>query len=132
MSGVYGDMLLAFPELMRATQCWSKPDKSDVHTVTVIDLPKGYDRLYRAKFTGKGNAVDYKDADLLFVTASELHKIDVGYWFYDLDQPEVIHRIVGKQDYAHVGGYICFLTERVTGATVDQQQKLEVKEAYFA
>ena len=135
--GVYGNFLSAFPELYREIQVWTKWDKSDIRSITGVYLPTKGDRLKRMNFSNKAGfsdysstAVDYIDDDELFVSQTFKDKVAIGDYFYDPDEHD-IHRIVAEVDYTHPGSFKVFTTERVTGATVDQTEKLVVKEPTF-
>lgn len=128
--GVYGNLLREFPELKRRIQTWSKEDKSDSHYIVGVYIPTKGDILKRWKFGNRGSAINYSDDDTLYVNMKQL--IDVGDYFYDPDTNSGdIHRVVGLVNYGHPGGFRIYKTERVTGATVDQQEELKVKEAEF-
>lgn len=128
---VYGDMLLAFPELMRPVVVWTNPDQSDKRTIQGVFIPTQGDQLKRWKFSNRGSALDYSDKDQLFIHVSFKDRVTVGDYFRDLDDND-IRRIVGRQDFNHPGGFMVFTTERLTGATCDQTEQLEVKGASFA
>lgn len=136
--GVYGNLLSAFPELYRKITIWTAPDKSDARDIVGVYLPTRGDKLKRFNFSNKSGAsdynstaIDYSDDDQLFVGQSYRKMVHVGDYFYDPDEND-IHRIMGEVDYNHPGGFMVFTTERVTGATIDHQEPLQVKEAQFA
>lgn len=129
--GVYGNLLTHFPELYRRIEVWTNPDKADKRTVVGVYLPSKGDKLKRWKFSSRGTAIDISSDDVLFVLSRYRDKVREGDYFYEPDQQRIM-RVMGEQDFSHPGGFIVFTVERVTGATVDQQDRLEVKEAYFA
>lgn len=131
MSGVYGNMLAAFPELLRTITVWTAEDKSDERTIRAVFLPTRGDRLEYQKYSSRGKAIQYYEDDHLFVSYAQRKKVDIGDFFYE-PEGKYIHRIVGEMNLTFAGGYSCFVTERVTGATTDQQEELKVKEATFA
>lgn len=135
--GVYGNFLSAFPELYRTIEIWTKPDKSDIREIAGVYLPTKGDKLKRFNFANKAGmsdynatAIDYIDDDQLFISQTFRDKVVIGDYFYDPDEHD-IHRIIGEIDFMHAGSFKVFTTERVTGATVDQTEKLVVKEARF-
>lgn len=129
--GVYGYLLSAFPELNRRIEVWTKPDKSDIRTIVGVFLPTKGDKLKRWKFSNRGSATDYTDDDELYVSVKFQEQIHIGDFFYDPEEHD-IHRIMGTRNFNHPGGFMVFSTERLTGATCDQQGELTVKEASFA
>lgn len=129
--GVYGNMLTAFPELMRMIEVWTKSDFSDIREITAVFIPTQGDQLKRWKFSNRGTAIDYSDKDQLFVSIEFKDKITIGDYFRDPEDGD-IRRVTGRQDFNHPGGFVVFTTERLTGATADQTEELKVKEATFA
>lgn len=128
---VYGNMLSAFPELMRTITVWTAKDKSDARTIRAVYLPSKGDTLKRQKFTNRGQGIEYFEDDYLYVGRRFADKIDIGDYF---EEPNAGHisRAVGRADYVHEGGFVAYITERVTGATIATSEPLEVKEAQFA
>lgn len=129
--GVYGDLLTAFTELYREIPVWTQLDKSDMRIVVGVYIPTKGDKLKRWKFGNRGSAIDYADDDQLFLDEEECQRVHIGDYFYDPDEKDM-HRIMGERDYQFTGGFRVFDTERVTGATVDHDEALVVKEASFA
>lgn len=128
---VYGNLLSAFPELMRTITVWTRDDKSDQRLIRGVYMPTRGDRLKNQKYTSRGQAVQYFEDDCLFVGRSFRDRVAEGDYFYSPQDARVC-RIVGKADWQFEGGFTRFITERVTGANVDQQDDLEVKGARFA
>lgn len=135
--GVYGNFLSAFPELYRRIEVWTKEDKSDVRTITGVYLPTKGDKLKRWQFSNRSGmsdynstAIDYSDDDQLYVAYTFRNMVHVGDYFYDPDENDM-HRIMGEVDYSHPAGYLIFSTERVTGASTEHTEQLQVKEATF-
>lgn len=129
--GVYGNLLTAFPELLRRIPVWTKSDKSDLRDISGIYLPAKGGVLNRWKFSNRGTASDYKDSNRLFVSVKYKDDIHVGDYFYEPDDGTMC-RVMGDQDYRYEGGFTVFPVEKITGATSDQPDKLDVKEATFA
>lgn len=127
---VYGNMLAAFPELLRTIKVWTKQDQSDMRSIRGNFLPTKGDRFRSQKYTSRGSAYQYFEDDHLFVHRRYKDKIAIGDFFYDSDSQH-IHRIVGQMDLSFQGAYVCFSTERVTGATVEHTERLVVREATF-
>lgn len=132
---VYGDVLAAFPELMRTIHVWSAPNnatqKQDERTIRGVFMPTHGDRLEYQKYSNRGKAIQYYEDDHLFVRGKYASMVDIGDFF---EEPEGghIHRILGQMNLVFQGGYKCFTTERVTGTTIDKTEELKVKEAQFA
>lgn len=132
---VYGDVLAAFPELMRTIHVWSAPnnatEKQNERTIRGVFLPTHGDSLKYQKYSNRGKAIQYYEADHLFVRGKYADMVDIGDFF---EEPEGghIHRILGQMNLVFQGGYKCFTTERVTGTTIDKTEELKVKEAQFA
>lgn len=129
--GVYGNLLAAFPELMRTIRIWTKADQSDIRAIRGIYMPTRGDRLSAQKYTSRGKAIQYFEDDCLFVSRYYISKVDIGDYFYEPEEGHIT-RIVGKASWQFEGAFTRFITERVTGATVDKQEPLKVKEAQFA
>lgn len=129
--GVYGNLLSAFPELMRTITVWTKSDKSDSRQIRGVYMPTRGDRLKNQKYTSRGQAVQYFEDDCLFVGYSFISKVDIGDYFYEPTEGHIT-RIVGRADWQFEGGFTRFIAERVTGANVDQQEDLQIKGAEFA
>lgn len=132
---VYGNMLSAFPELMRTIEVWSAPnegtEKQNVHNIRAVYLPTRGDRLEYQKYSNRGRAIQYFEDDHLFVPYTYHSQVQIGDFFKEPDSG-YIHRIVGEMPLTYVGGYACFTTERVTGTTIEQQEDLVIKEPEFA
>jgi hypothetical protein len=132
---VYGDVLAAFPELMRTIHVWSAPNnatqKQNERTIRGVFMPTHGDRLEYQKYSNRGKAIQYYEDDHLFVRGKYASMVDIGDFF---EEPEGghIHRILGQMNLVFQGGYKCFTTERVTGTTIDKTEDLKVKEAQFA
>ena len=127
---VYGNLLSAFPELMRTFEIFSKPDKSDLHKIRAVFMPTRGDRLKQQKFTNRGKAIDYFEDDCLFVPFTYASKVSIGDYFYEPHEGH-LGRLVGRADWTFEGGFVRYITERVTGVTFEDTQDLEVKEARF-
>lgn len=132
---VYGNLLAAFPELIRTITCWTAPNEGTVkqneRTIRGVFLPTRGDKLEYQKYSNRGRAIQYFEDDHLFVGQAYASKVDVGDFFYDPEDSNV-HRIIGRMNLQFAAGYTCFTTQRVTGSTIDHTEELEVKEAEFA
>lgn len=132
---VYGDVLAAFPELMRTIHVWTAPnnatEKQNERTIRGVFMPTHGDKLEYQKYSNRGKAIQYYEDDHLFVRGKYASMVDIGDFF---EEPEGghIHRILGQMNLVFQGGYKCFTTERVTGTTIDKTEELKVKEAQFA
>ena len=128
---VYGGFLTAFPELMRTIEVFTQEDKSDSRRIRGVYMPTRGDKLDRQKFTSRGKAIQYFEDDCLFVSWTYKDVVSIGDYFYS-PQDKSLQKIVGRADWSFEGGFLRFVTERVTGASVDTTERLEVKEAQFA
>ena len=59
-------------------------------------------------------------------------KINVGDYFIRLIDNKIIMRVTGQVPYSKAADYIVYTVQKVTGDTIDDTEKLEVKEGYFA
>lgn len=128
---VYGGFLTAFPELMRTIEVFTKEDKSDLRTIRGVFMPTRGDSLKNQKYTNRGTAIQYFEDDCLFVSHTFKDSVDVGDYFYE-PQEGYLSKIVGRADWSFEGGFLRFITERVTGSNLEHTEDLEVKEAQFA
>ena len=128
---VYGNVLDAFPELKQTIEVWTKKDMSDIRIIKGTFLPTRGDRFEKQKYTSRGSAYQYYEEDRLFVGCRWRCKVNSGDFFRDPNEGH-IHRVVGAMNLKLAGGYTAFVTERVTGATAEQQEELPVKEPTFA
>lgn len=129
--GIYGNLLSAFPELVRSITIFTKADKSDLHIIRAVYMPTKGDRLVSQKITNRGKGIQYFGNDCLFVSRHWRDKVHIGDYFYSPQASELC-RIVGMTDWQFEGGFTRFVTERVTGSTFEQTEELVVKEAEFA
>lgn len=126
---VYGNFLSAFPELFRKISVFTKADKSDMRVIRGVYMPTKGDALVRQKLTNRGKALQYFGNDCLFVGRHWKDKVSVGDYFYAPD--DTLCRIVGMSEWQFEGSFTRFLTEKVSGASVDHTEELKVKEAQF-
>lgn len=127
---VYGNLLNAFPELMRTIEVFTKEDKSDLRKIRGVFMPTRGDKLSQQKYTNRGKAIQYFEDDCLFVGHTYVSKIKPGDYFYE-PNGGYLSRIVGQAEWQFEGGFTRFVTERVTGASVDDTEDLAVKEPRF-
>ena len=131
---IYGDVLAAFPELMRTIHVWSAPNESDVkqneRDIRAVFMPTHGDKLEYQKYSNRGRAIQYFEQDHLFVRGKYADMVGIGDFFYD-PEGQHIHRIKGQMNLKFAGGYKCFDTERVTGSTIDHTEELVVKEPRY-
>lgn len=129
--GVYGNLLSAFPELVRRIYVFSKEDRSDERLIKGVYMPTKGDRFVSQKITNRGKGIQYFSNDSLFVSRFWRDKVKPGDYFHSpLDNS--LCRVVGMTDWQFEGGFTRFVTERVTGSTFEQTEELKVKEAEFA
>ena len=128
---VYGNLLAAFPELMRSITVFTRTDKSDERIIRGVYMPTKGDRLQQQKITNRGKGIQYFGNDCLFVPPYWRSKVNVGDYFYS-PQDLSLCRITGMTDWQFEGGFTRFVTERVTGSSLEHTEELKVKEAEFA
>lgn len=126
---VYGDFLACFPELQEVIEVWREDDKSDLHTISVVYIPDAGSTIKRRKYTSGNTALDIIDDDHIYVHISFSSQISVGDYFCRNDK--IIWRVVGKVDYSLPADFLDYKVEKVTGATIEQQDKPTVKEGVF-
>lgn len=126
---VYGDFLACFPELQEQVSVWTEEDKSDLRKISVVYIPSVGSKIKRRKFTSGNTALDIEDDDRLYVNNSFISQISEGDYFQRSDN--IIWRVTGKVDYSLPADFACYTVERVTGATIEQQDILPVKEGRF-
>ena len=129
--GVYGNLLASFPELMRTIRIFTKEDMSDMRLIRGVYMPTKGDRLVSQKITNRGKGIQYFGNDSLFVSRYWRDKVNVGDYFHS-PQDHSLCRIVGMTDWQFEGSFTRFVTERVTGSSIEHTEELKVKEAQFA
>lgn len=129
--GVYGNFLLAFPELKERIKVWSKEDHSDERNIVAIYMTTEGGGIKRRKYTSGNTSLDIVDSDDLYVDYKYKSFINVGDYFQRKNDP-FTYRVISCKPYDRASGYLWFDVERVTGATSDKDEALPVKEGYFA
>lgn len=132
MSGVYGDFIEVFPELREPFEAWDKEDASDKRTVIAVYMPNKGGGLKRRKYTSANTAHDITDEDEFYIDNIQGTKVRVGTYIRQLSDPQYVLRLTHDVGYDKAAGYHVYVIERVTGATIDKQEELQVKEGYFA
>jgi hypothetical protein len=132
MSGAYGTFLEHFAELNEVCDCWNKEDASDKFTITAVYMPTSGSGIKRRKYTSGNTGLDVTESDQLYVTDTWSKQLRAGTYIRRLDHPEFIMRLVNEVPYDKAAGYHVWDIERVTGATIDKTENLNVKEGYFA
>mgnify|MGYP006923253513 CR=1 FL=1 len=79
---IYGDFIACFPELQERIDVWTKEDKSDIRTISVVYIPQEGSLIKRRKYTSSNTGLDITDADLLYVHFSYKEQISTGDYFY--------------------------------------------------
>ena len=129
--GVYGNFLLAFPELKERLKVWTKEDRSDERNIVAIYMTTEGGGIKRRKYTSGNTSLDVVDSDDLYVDHKYKALINVGDYF-QRKHDSFIYRVINRKPYDMAAGYLWFNVERVTGATLDKNEALPVKEGYFA
>ena len=129
--GVYGNFLLAFPELKERIKVWTKEDRSDERDIVAIYMTTEGGGIKRRKYTSGNTSLDIVDSDDLYVDHKYKASINVGDYFQRKND-SLIYRVINRKPYDMAAGYLWFDVERVTGATPDKDEALPVKEGYFA
>lgn len=128
---VYGGFITAFPELLETIQVW-KETKEDSKLIRVIYIPSADEQIKRRKYTSGNTSLDITNEDQLYVKATLKSKINVGDYFIRLIDNKVIMRVTGQRPYTKAADYVVYTVQKVTGDTIDDTEKLDVKEGYFA
>lgn len=132
MSGIYGTFLEHFVELNEVCNVWYEEDASDEFQITAVFMPTKGSGIKRRKYTSGNTGLDTTESDQLYVTDFWNTKLREGAYIRRIEHPEFILRLVSEVPYEKAAGYHVWDIERVTGTTIDKQEKLEVKEGYFA
>lgn len=130
MTGVYGNFLTAFPELMQPVMVWTKKDGSDKRTIRAILLDDTADGIRRKKYTSGNTALDIYDDAILYIDAIYIGYVNVGDYFYHPNNGYMM-RICHQREYNQAAGYEAWDVEKVGGTTPEQTNKLNVKEGYI-
>ena len=88
--------------------------------------------LKRRKYTSGNTALDIVESDEFYVDNNQLSDCKEGTYVRRLKEPQWIRRLTKDLGFDVAAGYHVFKIERVTGATIDKQEELKVKEGYFA
>lgn len=132
MSGVYGTFLEHFAELNEKCDAWNKEDASDKFQIVAVYMPTSGSGIKRRKYTSGNTGLDVTESDQLYVTDFWCKQLREGTYIRRLEHPEFIMRLTKEVPYEKAAGYHIWDIERVTGATIDKQEELKVKEGYFA
>ena len=132
MGGVYGTFLEHFAELNEAFDAWNTEDASDKFQFVAVYMPTSGSGIKRRKYTSGNTGLDVTEADQLYVIDVWCKQLKEGTYVRRLAEPEHIMRLVNEVPYDKAAGYHVWNIERVTGATIDKQEPLPVKEGYFA
>lgn len=128
---VYGGFITAFPELLETIQVW-KETKEDSKLLRVIYIPSKGEEIKRRKYTSGNTSLDTINEDQIYVKTILKSKINVGDYFVRLIDNKIIMRVTGRVSYSKAADYIVYTVQKVTGDTIDDTEKLNVKEGYFA
>ena len=128
---VYGGFITAFPELLETIQVW-KETKEDSKLLRVIYIPSKGEEIKRRKYTSGNTSLDIINEDQIYVKTILKSKINVGDYFVRLIDNKIIMGVTGQVSYSKAADYIVYTVQKVTGDTIDDTEKLNVKEGYFA
>lgn len=131
MGGVYGSFIECFPELMESFNAWTAEDKSDIRIVRAVYMPNKGSGIKRRKYTSGNTGLDITDSDEFYISRKYDGKVKVGDYITKVND-NIIMRLVKVLPFDLAAGYRVYAIERVTGSTVDDTDKLNVKEATFA
>jgi hypothetical protein len=132
MSGVYGNMLDAFPELFRQTKVWRAETNSDgsygepydIRTIAVIVLEDAGDSIARRLISGTGGGVlDTNNHDYCFVPSNEAI-VQGQFLNHPFDQG--VYRFVIQLDYTMPGGFSAWQIEVVQGVSTERKKQLSI------
>lgn len=127
----YGAFITAFPELMQTVTVWTEYDRSDKRQIRVLYVPSKGDVIKRRKYTSGNTLLDIQGDDVILVHTRYTKEIKIGDYvlFPDDDTP---YRITAPRNYSNAADFRMYGIQRLTGADDTQQERLEVKEPYFA
>lgn len=132
MTGVYGDFIEVFPELFEPCDVWNNADGSDVSHIRAIYMPNKGGGLKRRKYTSGNTAQDVIEEDDFYVEDKYSNICREGTYVRRKRSPQWIMRLTNDLGFDVAAGYHVFKIESVTGATIDKQEGLQVKEGRFA
>lgn len=131
MSGVYGDFIEVFPELREPFDVWDKEDASDKRQVIAVYMPNEGGGIKRRKYTSGNTGLDITNSDEFYIDNINGQKVQVGTYVRRLSEPQYVLRLSHDVGYDKAAGYHIYAIERVTGATIDKTEDLQVKEGRF-
>lgn len=130
MSGVYGDFLSSFLELLDVIEVWTLEDKSDLRYINGAFIPGKGDSIKRRKYTSGNTGLDIVGSDSIYTFTQNDKIIYVGDYLSIPGSP-YIWRVTNVQSYNRAADFIVCNIERVTGTTPENNGELKIKEAQF-
>jgi len=132
MSGVYGDFMENFPELLETFYHWREwGDRANAKLVKAIYMPNKGDGMTRRKYTSGNTGHDMKEQDEFWINHFYDSTVKTGDYIQK-EGDNIIMRLTHLMPYDKAAGYRVYAIERVTGTTEDKTEQLPVKEGYFA
>lgn len=125
--GVYGRVLNAFPELRTRIRLI---DDHVSYMINGVYLDASMEGMTGVRFSKGNTAVDIRDQSILYVDEKQAHLVKVGmHCRHPFDGTWM--RVTKRLGYNRTGGYATFQLDKLTGASPEQNKKLNVKEAVF-
>lgn len=130
MSSVYGSFIEHFSELMETFNVWTFPDKSDIRTVRAVLMPNKGSGIKRRKYTSGNTGLDVVDSDDFYIGRKYYEHVKIGDYISKVSD-NIIMRLTTQVPFDKAAGYRMYKVELVTGATSEDTQQLQIKEASF-
>lgn len=137
MSGIYGEMLAAFPEqfidvyyYIRKPKVGAGYEEKEAGVTTgILQTEKSMALSSEKNMGDDGRFIEYKDENFLWV--QDPTPLENGY-FIKTDQSEYLYRLTGKKEWEYYGGFIKFSLEIVQGVTgEDDEEDVVMQEGRF-
>ena len=130
MSSVYGSFIEHFSELMETFNVWTFPDKSDIRTVRAVLIPNKGSSIKRRKYTSGNTGLDIVDSDDFYIGRKYYEHVKTGDYISKVSD-NIIMRLTAQVPFDKAAGYRIYKIELVTGATSEDTQQLQIREASF-
>lgn len=130
ISSAYGSFIEHFSELMETFNVWTFPDKSDIRTVRAVLMPNKGSNIKRRKYTSGNTGLDVVDSDDFYIGRKYYGHVKTGDYISKVSD-NIIMRLTAQVSFDKAAGYRIYRIELVTGATSEDTQQLQIKEASF-